>query len=136
GARTIHQAQWSSRRLCHQYRHQRQDRANTGRLYGRCCERPDLAAADQPYTRPGIAPSVTVSANRVQRSTLLAAKNATSKIPIVFVDVGDPVGMGFVTSLAKPRGNITGFSNFSPSSRPSNSSCFPSWFQGPAYSHY
>jgi putative tryptophan/tyrosine transport system substrate-binding protein len=45
--------------------------------------------------------------------TALAAKNATSTIPIVFINVGDPVGMGFVTSLAKPGGNITGFSNVS-----------------------
>jgi len=45
--------------------------------------------------------------------TALAAKNATSAIPIVFVNVGDPVGMRFVASLAKPGGNITGFSNIS-----------------------
>src|SRR5664280_1034158 len=31
------------------------------------------------------------------------------KVPIVFVGVGDPVGDGFVASLAHPRGNITGF---------------------------
>jgi putative tryptophan/tyrosine transport system substrate-binding protein len=45
--------------------------------------------------------------------TALAARNATSTIPIVFINVGDPVGMGFVASLAKPGGNITGFSNVS-----------------------
>jgi putative tryptophan/tyrosine transport system substrate-binding protein len=36
----------------------------------------------------------------------------TSTIPIVFVQVLDPVGQGFVKSLSQPGGNITGFSNF------------------------
>src|SRR5262249_19708453 len=43
-----------------------------------------------------------------------AAREATSSIPIVFALVGDPVGDGIVTSLARPGGNITGLSNMAP----------------------
>jgi putative ABC transport system substrate-binding protein len=42
---------------------------------------------------------------------LAALKHATQSIPIVMSVVGDPVGSGFVTSLARPGGNITGLSN-------------------------
>jgi putative tryptophan/tyrosine transport system substrate-binding protein len=41
----------------------------------------------------------------------IAARKATSNIPIVFVAAGDPVGTGLVASLARPGGNITGLSN-------------------------
>jgi len=41
----------------------------------------------------------------------VAAKQATSVIPIVFAAVGDPVGAGLVESLARPGGNVTGLSN-------------------------
>jgi ABC transporter substrate binding protein len=38
----------------------------------------------------------------------LAAKRATSKIPVVMLNVSDPIGQGIVASLAHPEGNITG----------------------------
>jgi putative tryptophan/tyrosine transport system substrate-binding protein len=44
----------------------------------------------------------------------LAAKRATSSIPIVMAAVADPIGAGLVQSLARPGGNISGFSNMAP----------------------
>jgi putative ABC transport system substrate-binding protein len=41
-----------------------------------------------------------------------ALQQATRTVPIVFAQVSDPVSAGFVASLAKPGGNITGFMNF------------------------
>ena len=43
-----------------------------------------------------------------------AAKAATPTIPIVMTNDGDPVGMGFINSLARPGGNVTGLSTLSP----------------------
>jgi ABC-type uncharacterized transport system substrate-binding protein len=44
-------------------------------------------------------------------NTTRAAKEATSTIPIVMTQDPDPIGNGFVASLARPGGNITGLSN-------------------------
>jgi putative tryptophan/tyrosine transport system substrate-binding protein len=44
----------------------------------------------------------------------LAAKQATSTIPIVMAAAGDPIRTGLVTSLARPGGNVTGLSTFTP----------------------
>ncbi len=43
-----------------------------------------------------------------------AAQRATTTVPIVIVHSADPVGLGFVASLARPGGNITGLSSLSP----------------------
>ena len=50
-----------------------------------------------------------MSLSRGNRS-VIAAKQATSVIPIVFAVAGDPVGSGLVASLARPGGNVTGLS--------------------------
>jgi putative ABC transport system substrate-binding protein len=42
---------------------------------------------------------------------LAALRQATSTVPIVFANVADPVGAGYVESLARPGGNVTGFMN-------------------------
>ena len=45
-------------------------------------------------------------------ASVAALQQVTRKIPIVFANVADPVGAGFVTSLARPGGNTTGFTAF------------------------
>ncbi len=45
-------------------------------------------------------------------AALAAVKRETKSIPIIFVNVSDPVGQGFVASLARPGGNATGFTLF------------------------
>jgi putative tryptophan/tyrosine transport system substrate-binding protein len=44
--------------------------------------------------------------------SVVALRRNTSSIPIVFTMVSDPVGQGFVENLARPGGNVTGFSDF------------------------
>jgi ABC-type uncharacterized transport system substrate-binding protein len=58
-----------------------------------------------------LAPDLIV-ANAV--SAARGAKLATRTVPIVFTGVSEPVTQGFVASLARPGGNITGFTNFEP----------------------
>ena len=56
-----------------------------------------------------LAPEVIVSSGG---PTLAALQQATRTIPLVFGQVVDPVAGGFVDSLSRPGGNITGFSSF------------------------
>jgi ABC-type uncharacterized transport system substrate-binding protein len=57
-----------------------------------------------------LAPAVIACVGRQETSALQAA---TRTIPIVFIQVGDPVEQGFVASLARPGGNLTGFTQMS-----------------------
>jgi putative ABC transport system substrate-binding protein len=50
----------------------------------------------------------------VSSPAVRAAKDATTSIPIVIAAAVDPVRLGFVASLARPGGNITGISNIQP----------------------
>jgi len=56
-----------------------------------------------------LTPDVLVTVGSV---TIGPMQQATRTIPIVFVNVADPVGAGFVQSLSRPGGNTTGFTNF------------------------
>jgi putative ABC transport system substrate-binding protein len=74
-----------------------------------------LAAGDPDRLRQyaeelvSLAPDVIMAVGSVPIGPLL---QATRTIPIVFSNVADPVGAGFVQSLARPGGNATGFTNF------------------------
>ena len=59
----------------------------------------------------GLSPDIILTAGT---SVLKATVSATRSIPIIFVLVSDPVGLGFVKSLAHPGGNVTGFTTFEP----------------------
>jgi putative tryptophan/tyrosine transport system substrate-binding protein len=47
-------------------------------------------------------------------SVLNAVREATNSIPVVFVGISDPEGVGIVANLARPGGNMTGLANFEP----------------------
>ncbi|HKF07696.1 MAG TPA: ABC transporter substrate-binding protein [Xanthobacteraceae bacterium] len=71
---------------------------------------PDAAKIRQQATElVALAPDVILTTGG---STMVAMQQATRTLPVVFVQVPDPVGAGFVDSLARPGGNATGFTQF------------------------
>jgi putative tryptophan/tyrosine transport system substrate-binding protein len=60
----------------------------------------------------GLGPDLMVSNSNLVTTIL---QSEIRGIPLVFVSVSDPIGSGFVTDLARPGGNVTGFANFQPS---------------------
>jgi putative ABC transport system substrate-binding protein len=73
------------------------------------------SALGRPERLPGLAAElVRLPVDMIVTSSTaaaLAAKGATSNIPIVMMGVSDPVGRGLVASLARPGGNVTGLTN-------------------------
>jgi putative ABC transport system substrate-binding protein len=76
-----------------------------------CAVLPILGTASLPGVARGIHVDVIVSG---ASQAIQAAKAASQNIPIVMVNVGDPVGDGLVVSLAHPGGNVTGMSTYQP----------------------
>ena len=70
---------------------------------GRAERFPELAAE---LVRLGVDVLVTSGSQATK-----AAKDATGTIPIIFIGVANPVGAGYVASLARPGGNVTGVTN-------------------------
>jgi putative ABC transport system substrate-binding protein len=68
-------------------------------------ERPNALAGEL----VGLAPDAILCAFTLN---LMALQQATRSIPIVFMQVSDPIAQGFVASLSRPGGNLTGFTNF------------------------
>jgi putative ABC transport system substrate-binding protein len=57
----------------------------------------------------GLTPDVILASST---TNLIAIQQATNTVPVVFVQVSDPVEQGFVTNVTRPGGNLTGFSMF------------------------
>jgi len=51
----------------------------------------------------------------VSNTSMAALQHASTTIPVVFANVSDPVGVGYVNSLSRPGGNVTGLTPFEPS---------------------
>jgi putative tryptophan/tyrosine transport system substrate-binding protein len=70
--------------------------------------RAQVVAKDIVAVQPGLIVSHATPAT-------VAVFQLTKSIPIVFVSIPDPIGVGLVSSFARPGGNVTGFTNFEPS---------------------
>ena len=77
------------------------------RRYGQAIDEIPKVAAELVRTQVDVIVTITDPA-------IAAVKRETQKIPIVMVGSNDPVGTGFVASLARPGGNITGLSTLAP----------------------
>jgi len=76
------------------------------------------AGSDPSLIRALVAELVALGPDLIVSNTNIVTTVVQSEvhaIPIVFVGASDPIGSGFVTDLARPTGNLTGFANFEPS---------------------
>ena len=74
-----------------------------------------FGAADADRARRSAAELIALAPDVIQASgtgPMAAVQQATRTVPIVFAQVPDPINAGFVESLARPGGNITGFTPF------------------------
>jgi putative ABC transport system substrate-binding protein len=79
----------------------------------------EIQAADGNYDR---LPELAAALARLKVDVLVAfgskaasaARHATATVPVVFISVGDPVALGYVSDLARPEGNVTGLATLSP----------------------
>src|SRR5436853_597616 len=79
-----------------------------------------LGGAAAAWPLAALAPDVILTSGASTAGMML---QATRTVPIVFVGAADPVGAGFVDSLARPRGNATGFTSYEYSMSGSGWSC-------------
>jgi putative ABC transport system substrate-binding protein len=127
GARAAEQARAAHRRAHGRHRRERSGRASAQCGVGANAAAIGLGRGPQPADRllwgeglanvirkqaaelVALAPDVILASGTSALGTLL---QATRTVPIVFVNVSDPVGSGFVDSLSRPGGNATGFMQF------------------------
>lgn len=92
----------------------RQGMRERGYVEGKTCDIHPRFAEGRYERLPGLAAELVRSkVDVIVAGTPLsaqAAKKATTSVPIVMVDIPDPIGEGFATSLSRPGGNITGLS--------------------------
>jgi putative tryptophan/tyrosine transport system substrate-binding protein len=88
----------------------------TGWIDGRNCEIDVRWSAGDLERMRGVAKEVVALAPDIvvvmTTPGLLAIQRETKTVPVVFIQVSDPVGAGFVNSMSLPGGNMTGFANF------------------------
>ena len=110
-ARSADDPEWQARMTAF-----RQGLQELGWIVGRTIEiEHRVGPDDNEFLRRSVAELVALAPDAIVvngNSPLMPLLQATRQVPVVFVNVSDPVGVGFVASLARPGGNATGFTLF------------------------